>query len=159
MIRPGLSFDEVLPHPEPVPAEPTPLAARLQLCSKLLALAAEELDALEQGDHLKRYQLAGQRDEVVREMHPADPAEDGDSRPPGTDELMLLLPQEVARALAEALYELEEKEEEERRMQDRWSSLEEDALKAIHVGGKIVSLRAGRYPNQPRSDARLDLRF
>lgn len=163
MIRPALSFEEVLPRSEPAPApEPPPLAERLQLCSRLLAVAAEELEARERGDHLKRYQLAEKREEIIHELHPVAATEDtaaGDPRSTTTDELLLLLPQEVAKTLAEVLYELEEREEEERRMQDRWSSLEEDALKAIHVGGKIISLRAGSYPDRPRSNASLDLRF
>lgn len=161
-MRPGVALEEILPRREPAPADPAPLAERLQLCSRLLGVAAEELEALERGDHLKRYALAERREELLHELHPPAAGEDPageESRGPGPDELLLLLPQEVARLLAEALYELEEREEEERRMQDRWSSLEEDALRAMHVGGKIVSLRTGRYPNQPRSDASLDLRF
>lgn len=156
-MHPRLSFDQVLAPAGKAPVDPPPLSSRLELCSRLLAVAAEELDALARGDHLKRYQLADQREELVREIRPAD---DGpDHRPATTDELMLLLPQEVARALAEALYELEEREEEVRRMQDRWTSLEEDALKVIHGSGRIASVRAGHYPDRPRSDARLDLRF
>lgn len=102
------------------------------------------------------------RDELMGTIHnpqPADPEAEGEERRHSAEEFLLLLPQEVAKLLAEVLYELEERDEEERRMQDRWSSLEEDALKAIHVGGRIVALRTGRYPDQRRSDAGLDLRF
>jgi hypothetical protein len=159
-MRSTVSFEEALPRPEAAPAEPVPLAERLQLCSRLLAVAAEELVALEHGEVTKRRELGEQREELMLQLQPSRPDERLEDGPPVVEsEFVLPVPQQVAQVLAEVLYQLEEREEEERRMQDRWSSLEEDALKAIHVGGKIVALRAGRYPNQPRSDARLDLRF
>ena len=41
--------------------------------------------------------------------------------------------------VAEALEALQLRDDEERRMQDRWSLIEEDALKAMHVDGRIDS--------------------
>jgi hypothetical protein len=161
-MRSGVAFQETLPRPEPAPREPHPLADRLQACSRLLATAADELAALERGDSTKRRELSELREEIVREMLPTaasdgEEADDDDVATPPTH--AALLPHVVAELLAEVLDALEEREEQERRMHDRWSSLEEDALKAIHVGGRIVSLRAGRYPNETPNDARLDLRF
>ena len=46
-MRPALSFEEALPRPEPAVDPAVPLAERLQLCSRLLAVAADELTALE----------------------------------------------------------------------------------------------------------------
>lgn len=162
-MRTSLAFEEALPRPEPEPQEEHPLADRLHACARLLEVAADELAAMERGDAIKRRELAELRDELVREIHPPTlgdrEPEDEEDRGPTADELLLLLPQEVAKLLAEVLYELEEREEEERRMHDRWSSLEEDALRAMHVGGRIVSLRAGRYPEKPRHESGLDLRF
>jgi hypothetical protein len=159
-MRPAVSFEEALPRPQPAVDRPVPLAERLQLCSRLLAVAADELDALERGDLAKRRHLAEEREALVLELQPRSRAEaDDDDGPEEEDGLNLPLAQQIARIIAEAVDQLEEREEEERRMQDRWSSLEGDALKAVHVGGKIASVRRGRYPNQPHSEARLDLRF
>ena len=49
-MRSALSFEEALPRPEPAIDPAVPLAERLQLCSRLLAVAADELTALERGD-------------------------------------------------------------------------------------------------------------
>ena len=164
-MRPALSFEEALPRPEPAIDPAVPLAERLQLCSRLLAVAADELTALERGDLAKRRDLAEEREALVLELRPQAEGdaqvagEDGEDGAEVDDRLFLPLPQRIARILADALDQLEERKEEERRMQDRWSSLEGDALKAVHVGGTIVSLRGGRYPDQPLSKASLDLRF
>lgn len=159
-MRSVLAFEETLARPEPSAPEPHPLADRLHACSRLLAVAADELEARERGDLTKRRELSQLREELVREIQPSpQDLEDEAAEGAGPEELLLEMPQQIARLLADALYELEEREEEERRMQDRWSTLEEDALKAMHVGGKIAALRAGRYPVQRPKDARLDLRF
>lgn len=159
----ALSFEEVLPRPQTAPApEPPRLADRLRLCARILAAAADELGALERGELVKRNELATERAALATDLLSSlakEDAEAEDESAVDADGLLLLLPQEVANLLSEGLYCLEEREEQERRMQDRWSSLEEDALKAIHVGGKIISLRAGSYPDRPRSNASLDLRF
>lgn len=165
MSQTQLAFRDTLPVREAPAPEELPLAQRLRACSRLLDTAARELTAQDNADTAKRRELSELRHELAREIQsPVVDSEDSEAEkeeeseaPAG--ELQLLLPQEVARLLAEALYALEERDEEERRMQDRWSSLEEDALKAMHAGGRIVSLRAGRYPEHTPTDARLDLRF
>ena len=159
-----LAFRDVLPKPEPEEAAPAadPIRDRLQACSRLLALAADELAALERGDLKAKRELARAREELAREIDPATAVsgeEDDGTAGTAAQGLLLPLPQQVARLLAEVLYRLEEREEEERRMQDRWSSLEEDALKAMHTGSRIAPVRAGRYRREPEADARLDLRF
>lgn len=175
MIPPTLTYREALAPAEPsAPDEPI-LAERLRACARLLEATADELVAMSSGDVVKRREAAAARADLIRELCVAleeEPAaaekgeDDGMGDPsahPSRDSergaLEVRLPREVAKVLADALDALEERDEEERRMQDRWASLEGDALKAIHVGGRIMSLRAGRYPEGRQTDPRLDLRF
>jgi hypothetical protein len=147
-------FEEALARPEEAaPAPEEPLADRLRSCSRLLSLAADEVAALGRGDGARRRELAEAREELVEEMFA--------SRVEGEEEGAILrsIPERIAELLIEALTSLEQREEEERQMQDRWSLLEEDALRAMHVGGRIVSPRAGRYENRFLQDKQLDVRF
>jgi hypothetical protein len=156
-MRSAHGFGEALALPDPAGAEDTPLAERLHAFSRLLALAADELAALEQGDHTKRRELSEARDELMQTMQEPASAEDAESDdlPP----VSISLPDQLWSLISEALDSLEQRESEERRMQDRWSSLEGDALRAMHVGGRIVPLRAGRYPADTATESGLDVRF
>ena len=154
-------FEETLEHSETVTREDS-LGDRLQAYSRLLALAADELAALERSDTAKRRELADERDELTREillqLESAESHPEGEAR--GDEEFLAPpLAYRLSALLAEALDALEQHEEEERQMQDRLASLEENALRAIHVGGRIVSLRSGRYEGAPPLEARFDVRF
>lgn len=157
-MRSAAGFEEALALPEPAEVAVPPLADRLQAYARLLTLAADELAALEQGNLARRREISEEREELTLELLSPPPADEALTEDP--EELdSASLPDRIAMLLAEVLDALESRDEEERRMQDRWSSLEGDALRAIHVGGRIVSLRAGRYPNEPQLDTSLDVRF
>jgi hypothetical protein len=153
-MRTVVAFEDALARPEPAAPEGDPLEQRLRGCSRLVTVVADELAALGRGDAALRRELAAARESLLREVFPmpegSEDEEDGVRSP---------LDVRLAELLAEALEALHLRDLEERRMQDCWSSLEEDALKAIHVGTRIISLRAGRYENGPTHDASLDLRF
>lgn len=153
-MRGVVAFEEALARPEAAAPEGDPLEQRLRDCSRLVTLVADELAALERGDAAARRTLAEARESLLREIFPDPERSEGDE-----DGVRFPLDARIADLLAEALEALRLRELEERRMQDCWSSLEEDALKAIHVGARIISLRAGRYENGPPHDASLDLRF
>jgi hypothetical protein len=153
-MRGVVAFEDALARPEPAAPEGDPLEQRLRGCSRLVTLVADEMAALDRGDVVAGRQLAEARESLLRETFPVPEGSEGDE-----DGVRFPLDVRIAELLAEALEALHLRELEERRMQDCWSSLEEDALKAIHVGGRIVSLRAGRYQNGPSHDASLDLRF
>lgn len=159
-MRPVPGFEETLSHPDPTPEPGPPLAERLHAYARLLALAADELAALEQGDLAKRRELSEARETLTREIRDAGrttPVEEDEEEE--AEDFHLPLPEKLAGVCYEALEALELRDAEERQMQDRWSSLEGDALRAIHVGGRIVSLRGGRYPVDTPIDTRLDVRF
>lgn len=175
MIPPTLTYREALSAAEPKAAVEPILPERLQACARLLEAMAEELVAMNSGEVAKRRETAAIRTDLTRELclalnekpTTAEKGEDHRFGDPSAhpirdiemETLEMHLPHEVAKLLADALDALEERDEEERRMQDRWASLEGDALKAIRVGGRIFSLRAGRYPEGRKVDPRLDLRF
>lgn len=141
---------------DPEPPEQNALAERLRICSRLLSTAADELEALERAELTKWRELAEARAALVRELRPEREEEDP---PIGVDPADLPVSAEVASVVGEVFEVLDAREQAERRMQDTWSSLEEDALKAMHAGGGIAALRSGRYPSHLPADARLDLRF
>lgn len=148
-----MSFDEQLARLETSQDGGHSVSDRLLAFSRLLTVVADELEALERRDMAKRRELAEARDKLTRELQNTAEGE--------ADELTPCpqLADELSRLLAGVLEALQHNEEEERWTQIRWSSLEEDALRAIHVGGRIVSLRSGRYPDERPLDARVDVRF
>ena len=153
-MRPVVAFEDALARPEPAAPEGDPLEQRLRGCSRLMALVADEMAAVGRGDGAARREIATARESLLREIFPLPEGSEDEAAGVG-----FRLDRRIAELLAEAFDALHLREMEERRMQDCWSSLEEDALKAIHVGTRIISLRAGRYENGPPHDASLDLRF
>lgn len=129
------------------------LAERLQVYSRLLALVADELAALEGGDAAKRRELSDARAELMRELFPPPDDEAPEDAPPAPEPVAAL-----TALLSEALDALRQTEEDEKRSRDRWISLEGDALKALQ-GARMSGPRAGRYLELASSDALLDVRF
>ena len=153
-MRAVVAFEDALARPESPAPEGDPLEQTLRGCSRLVTLVADEVAALGRGDVAARRELCAARESLLREVFPLrEGSEDEEEGVP------FPLDVRIAELLAQALEALQLREREERRMQDCWSSLEEDALKAIHVGGRIISLRAGRYEKDPPHDASVDLRF
>ena len=156
-MRAILEFEDALARPEPASAAGSPAVERLRLCARLLALAADEADALSQGAGARRRELAAQRAAMMQELFPRIER----SEEEGQEELEEPAPgaTQVALLVVDALEALELRQEEERQLQDHWSALDGDALRALQVGGRITAPRAGRYEPGTPLDPRLDVRF
>lgn len=163
-MRIPLGFQEAIPRSDDAAVETSSLADRLRVLSRLLAITADEISAMERHDVVRRRECCDARRELQREIDApwpgtgtADPGDD--ALDPGDASIAAQLPDRVAGLLAEALEALQQYDREERRMHDRWLALEEDALRAVHGANRITARPAGHYPDRPPLDTRLDVRF
>lgn len=118
------------------------LRTRLQCYARYVALIADQLEALEQGDSARLRQTQEARDELERELAGGE-AEDADD----LDSLVRRGAEAVERRLAE-----------ERSLRSRWTSLEDDAIRVTRTVRASRPGR-GRYPATGALAAQLDVRF
>lgn len=127
------------------------LQERLRGYARYVALVADQLEALEQGDRTRLRDLHEARAELEREMQGEPPEEDD-------PEATAPSPAELQEALTAGIRLLELAVETSQATQEEWTRLQ-DRVRSATVGLRPARVAWDRYPEAEAGVARLDVRF